>query len=553
MPLPPFFRRSHDERARQPLMTRAPSICRQAPPGSGEISCEGRVADYDLKGGSLPIGERISAQRPALMRAQNALAAPADASVIRTGKRGAWASRLCAAWGTHAMALADQAVVSGASFLTTISVGRWTGPSQLGFYSIGISVLVASLAIQESLVSLPYTIQRHHRLGTPAERMGSSLAQSGLLSALGIVFLAVTALGLSARGAKHELVAMTWALAAAAPFALLRELGRRLAFAHLYMGRALMLDSAVAAIQLAALCWLGWTGRMSSASAYAAIGGACALTSIVWLYLARANFVIRVDQVRATMKRNWGLGKWLFAAQITVTAQGYITYWLLAFLVGATATGVYAACMSIVLFANPLIIGIGNTLAPKAALALKEGGRARLRREATRDSLLLGAAMSLFCLLVLFAGEDAMRLLYHGKEYAGHGQTVMALALAMLASAIGVPASIGLASMERPQAIVWAGSIGVALTVLLVWCLMIEWGLFGAACGFLAGNVAGAVGQWVAFLALVAQRGPQKYPEAGPTMAQAEGRIGPLGRGSPERLGSTDASTPAKQWLAGSS
>jgi Na+-driven multidrug efflux pump len=74
--------------------------------------------------------------------------------------------------------------------------------------------------------------------------------------------------------------------------------------------------------------------------------------------------------------------------------------------VGTTATGVYAACISIVLFANPLMIGIGNTLAPKAALALKEGGYARLRREASRDSLLLGGAMTLFCLIVLFAGED---------------------------------------------------------------------------------------------------------------------------------------------------
>ena len=50
--------------------------------------------------------------------------------------------------------------------------------------------------------------------------------------------------------------------------------------------------------------------------------------------------------------------------------------------------------------------------------------------------------MTLFCPVVLFAGEDVMRLLYHGKEYEGQGQTVTVLALALLVSAVGLPASI---------------------------------------------------------------------------------------------------------------
>jgi O-antigen/teichoic acid export membrane protein len=452
-----------------------------------------RTLNWDPKG-SLPIAAAAPAQSLRAMTTQ--------------ALRSAWGK-----WQTPALALADQAVVSGVSFLTTVLVSHWTSPSQLGLYAIGISVLISMLAIQDSLISLPYTIQQRQPLRTPKEHAGSSLAHCGMLSALCVVLLAVSALGLFSSGSGPELTAMAWVLAAVAPFALVREFGRRLAFAHLHMGLALVLDIAVAAIQLLALCWLGWTDRMSATSAYAAIGGACALTSIVWLYLARANFVIRADHVRATTKQSWGLAKWLFALQITVSVQASVPYWLLALGAGTTATGVYAACMSIVLFANPLMIGIGNTLAPKAALALREGGYARLRREASRDSLLLGLAMTLFCLFVLFAAEDVMRLLYHGKEYAGHGHTVMVLALALLASALGMPAANATLSMGRPQAIVWTSSIGAVLTVVLVWCLMIEWGLLGAACGILAGNIAGAIGRWIAFLALVPRCGAQPDPE----------------------------------------
>jgi hypothetical protein len=46
-----------------------------------------------------------------------------------------------------------------ASFLTTVVIARWTIPDELGLYSIGISLLVSSVSIQESVIPLPYTIQ----------------------------------------------------------------------------------------------------------------------------------------------------------------------------------------------------------------------------------------------------------------------------------------------------------------------------------------------------------------------------------------------------------
>src|SRR5258708_761923 len=232
----------------------------------------------------------------------------------------------------------------------------------------------------------------------------------------------------------------------------------------------------------------------------------------MWLCFSRGKFAFRWTQVLTTARQSWGLGRWLFAGQITVSVQGYITYWLLALVVGTIATGVFAACMSVVMFANPLITGISNIMTPRAVLALKEGGGALLRRQMVQDALLLGAAMTLFCIVALFVGDDVMRLLYPGKEYEGQGRTVAVLAVALLASAVGTPASIALASMERARAIVWSSSVGAVITGVLVWLLVVEWGLLGAAYGFLAGNVAGSVGRWLAFLTLVPQFGPNAGP-----------------------------------------
>jgi hypothetical protein len=115
--------------------------------------------------------------------------------------------------------------------------------------------------------------------------------------------------------------------------------------------------------------------------------------------------------------------------------------------------------------------------------------------------------MTLFCAVVLFAGEDLMRLLYHGEQYEGHGHTVTVLALAMLASAVGMPASNGLATIERPDAVFRTALFAVVLSVVLIWFMVTEWGLVGAPYGFLAGNLTASVGRWVAFLTLVPRRG----------------------------------------------
>lgn len=463
--------------------------------------------DQDFEDG-WSFNDSAVSRSPDSILARNALATPPNirSAYARIGRGLVGLIRLGS--GTHAVALADQAVVSSASFLTTIIVGRWTHPNELGLYAIGASLMVLALNFQESLVSLPYTIQRHRALGIPTEYAGGSLAQSGAFSTFSFVLLAAAALGLSARRAESELIAMVWVLAGATPFALLREFARKFAFAHLRVAQALIVDVAVATIQLSILSWLGWTGRMSPATACAALGGACALTGVAWLFLARGNFAIRAGDLPAMIKQSWRLGKWLFAGQITVTVQSYASYWLLAAVLDTAATGVYAACMTVAMFANPLIIGLGNVLMPRAVLAFKEGGRVKLRRQALRDLILLGALMALFYGAVLLAGDDIMRLLYRGEQYEGQGRIVSVLAAASLAFAMGIPASIALTSMERPRAIVLAGLAGAVVTVVVGWWLMVEWGLLGAACGFLSGNVIGTIGRWAVFLSRVRQSDP---------------------------------------------
>jgi len=404
---------------------------------------------------------------------------------------------------THILALTDQAVVSAASFLTTVIIGRFTQPSELGLYSIGLALLASCLCIQEALISTPYAVQRHQFPGTTADRAGASLAQTGILAALAAAAMSVTACGLSAAGAGDQLVLLFWALTGIAPLLIMREFARRFAFAHLRVAQALILDTAAAVIQLTALIWLAANGQISAVTAYAAIGGAGALTGFLWLYIARAGIRVRPDGIPAAAKQSWGLGKWLFVTQLIGLLQSSLVYWLVAWLGGTMAAGIYTACMSIALFLNPLILGASNILTPSSAFAWTEGGGERLRRESIRVSLGLGALLALFCAAVVLFGDLAMHFLYPSKDYAGQGHTVTVLALAMLVMALGTPAISALTSMERPRAIFWSGLWATAVTVVVLCSLMPNFGLVGAAYGVLAGNLVRTAVRWISFLSLV--------------------------------------------------
>jgi O-antigen/teichoic acid export membrane protein len=415
-------------------------------------------------------------------------------------KQGLWSWLVGIALGKNTLALVDQAVVSGTNFLTAVMIGRAAGVGELGIYSLGFSLLVAWTCAQDALIALPYTIYCHRsRRETQAEYAGSVLVHQGLLSALVFVVLLAAGVFLNWRGTLPGLATMTCMLAGVIPFACLREFGRRVAFAHLNVGQALLLDGSAALLQLAGLAWLISVGTLTATTAYAVIGAACALSGAIWLYQARGIFLIRWAQVCPMMRQNWSLGKWLFAWQATAAVQAYFIHWLLAWMLGTSATGVYAACMTMVLFSNPLILGISNALAPKAAHALNNGGVVELRQVIFHTTALVGTVMAMFCLILILFGEGLMDLLYHGQQYAGHGHTVTVLALAMLATALGMPAVNGLMAVERTKTVFTIAIVSLGVSVLSVPILILRWGLVGAAYGFLAGNVVGTVTRWMIF------------------------------------------------------
>src|SRR5215208_6719718 len=82
-------------------------------------------------------------------------------------------------------AIAERALLGAATLLVTVLLGRWSGPSELGLFLIFFPLLFVAIALQESLITAPYTVYSADH-DDPARRrtyLGSVLNHTVILSA----------------------------------------------------------------------------------------------------------------------------------------------------------------------------------------------------------------------------------------------------------------------------------------------------------------------------------------------------------------------------------
>jgi O-antigen/teichoic acid export membrane protein len=386
------------------------------------------------------------------------------------------------------VALADQVIVSGASFVTTVLIGRICGPRELGIYSLAFAIVVLLYTVQQSVVTMPYTIYVHRmQVETRRAYTGGLLAHCGLFSIISTAGLASAAAFAMLGFGPVESISVFWVLAATVPFLLLRDFGRRLAFADLQMNNAFALDALVVVLQMLLVGGLALVGRLSAATAFAATGLSCGLIGVGWLYSTRSRFVLGRLATRQAWRQNWGFSKWVLADQTATTLNTYVMHWLLAILFGVAATGLFAACATILCVLNPLVLGLNNVLMPRVAVAIAKGSATELRRVLWKSTLVVTATTALFCGTLLTFGPQIMRLLY-GGAYAGQSRTISVLAIDMLISSLAMAPCYALWARERSRTLFQVRVLRIAIAILVSLCLAASMGAIAAAYGLLAGS-----------------------------------------------------------------
>jgi O-antigen/teichoic acid export membrane protein len=379
----------------------------------------------------------------------------------------AWAPLLKAV-----LVLADQAVVSGANFATTLIIGRLCLPEELGFYALGMSVVFGLLGVPRSLVWTPYT---NFRPRLPSRR-ASAYTASALVHTL--LIAAIASLGSAALGLSLYLFAPAFplsvlflVLAPVAGLMMLREYARQMCLASLQLGAVISLDVATAVVQAGGLILLARAGALSATRAYLVVAMACLTSFVIWWLHARPEPRVSPRRIWAHFAHNWRLSKWVLPAAVAVSVGEALYPWLLALLHDSAAVGVLSASLSVILLTNPLLIGVSNFCGPTIARAFAKGGTHRLWRATLLAMLAFSAVMMMFLGAVALWGRPLIEFLY-GPAYAGQDQVVFSLALPLPIKAAVIPLGFALLATGRGDVTLKGSLVYLACTATIgAWCI----------------------------------------------------------------------------------
>ncbi|MEM6656034.1 MAG: hypothetical protein AAF596_09545 [Planctomycetota bacterium] len=419
------------------------------------------------------------------------------------------ATQVVRKWRAGGVVALDQLLFSGTNFASAVLLGRFAGPRELGLYSLVLASVFMLSGYQRALVISPYTFQAPRLTGLRRRlRRGSTALFAAAASmATGAAVLA----GWTLFAPSETAGVAGWVAAAVAIGWCLRDSFRRLLFADHRYREAAILDGVAAVAQLAALGVLGVQGRLTASSALAVVAVVGLASGLAGVVFSPDQMVVAPRRLLKDLRSSWLFGRWSAGSELIHAGQDALAQALLTLGGGLAATGVYAACSSVVRLANPFLHAMGNAAGPVFARALAEEGIGGLRTRVRRLTRLTLAAMSAFVLLTALFGPLLLAAAY-GDDYTGNIATLVALAAAAALSGVGMIPAKAISSLETPRWNFFIGLVGLLVVLAVAGLGVGSDALTSVAAALVVGAGVCAALRWWCFCRLAAATRPGGAP-----------------------------------------
>lgn len=387
-------------------------------------------------------------------------------------------ARLVPGRSSASWALLDQAVVSGASFVTSIIIARFLGPDEFGRFILAMAVVFVSQNLHGALITGPImTIGSSWRGSSGSLYLGAvllhQLAFSGLAALLGYLVLHLA-----------DGLVPNWKLGQlAVPVALLIAAGSAadmIRHVHYAWGRAyesFVLDSVRFSAQVVGtlLLILTGAGTVAGVATVMAVAGLLA-TAISWVVIASAH-IKRAVLVDVT-QQHWNFSRWLLATTSVVAGREAVTNTTVGAMLGLSELAFLRAAQQIVLAINVPLQGLGKIAQTGASKAFADGSRAQLDRYLRRFVGRYTALLAMLLIVMATSSESITGAIY-GPEYAGASWVLSAFALIMLLQLGREWLAIRMRAMRLPSMDFYGAVGGAAVALAAVVPLTLWLGLTG--------------------------------------------------------------------------
>lgn len=402
------------------------------------------------------------------------------------------------------MALIDQGIISGTSFITSLVVGRLVGKEGLGVLFITLGIFTFLQLVTDQLVHVPFLVRSPHFEASRIKKLiGSSLVHAGVITVIGVAILMVCALISYEQTTSPPTLPLAFGLLALLlPGMMLREFMHSMLHNQLRQAEAVRLDLAVATLQIGLLVLLIGVGQLTIAHTLLVLGGSAAVMALWRLPKFLGEVEIAFPLPAQDFTRNWEVGKWTLGSYLIGSSAPTVLPWFLAYFHGAESTGLLAACLTLFGIAQTFLRGVGKYMAPQMAVAFAKGGRESLVESIKHFTVFVTATITLIAITLAVGGEYLIQVAF-GKDYSGVAPIMWLLAIGCWMQTFDVVAGNSLLAITRSDRNFHADCARFAATlVFAAWCIP-QWGAWGVALSLVVGMLSGLLFRgWMLWIAI---------------------------------------------------
>lgn len=385
-------------------------------------------------------------------------------------------------------ALADQAMVSGVNFLTSVLVARFLGIEEFGLFSlIWVAVLFFSSFQMSIIVSPMMSIAPKQDDKNLSFYYGSVFAQQLIFSVLSVVSIVVGVEFGRYFFPEWNIGELLLPLVVVTFFFQLQDFLRRLFFVQGRQVAAFVNDAISYLMQLILLIYINTLGLLNTELVLWVI----AITSLIAVFIGFIvcdKINISYDMFIDTAKRHWNVSKWLTGSALLQWLSGNLFIVVAASLLGVVAIGALKAAQSIMGITHILFQGLENIVPITASHYLHESGKRSMAGYLGKVTIWGGGATLVLALLVsAFPGH--LLMVVFGDEYQDYGYVLRWYALIYLIAFIALPLRMGLRSMEKTYPLFIAYALMAFFSILSAKWLVQAFGLHGVLIGLLMTGV----------------------------------------------------------------
>lgn len=387
-------------------------------------------------------------------------------------------------------AIADQMIVSGANFLTTIMIARFLGLEEFGRFSLAWMIVMFATGIQHAFVISPMMSIGPKQSNAETHCYYGAVLIQQLFFSIMTFFLLFLGVGLGdVIFPQWQISDIAFPLALAAFTVQFQEFLRRYFFTR-GRGQAAFINDFIRYIgQSVTLLWLLF-----------AFGREIDTAKILWVYSIFAAlaticgaFVFERIEIRSaiiyqTALRHWKFSKWLTASAILIWTSGNFFIIAAGTLLGVSAVGALRAAQTIIGVTHILFQGLENIVPVRASEILHKRGPRELHSYLAGVALFLGSVT--FVIVLVLSIEPGFWLSWvYGESFARYGDLLRWYAVIYILVALSFPVRAGLRALEFTRPIFFAYSVSTIFSFISAYMLIEMLGLMGVMIGILVSQI----------------------------------------------------------------